>query len=74
MILVIHRAKTSLDVCVVIALAVVAVAPGHPAAPYVDILGSIIVAAYLLWSGLRTATPHLAGMRGLIHGLRKPGS
>jgi divalent metal cation (Fe/Co/Zn/Cd) transporter len=53
------RAKTSVDVGVVGALAIVAVAPGSPAARYVDVLGSVIVAIYLLWSGLRTAGPHL---------------
>jgi Co/Zn/Cd efflux system component len=65
-----YRAKTSVDVGVVTALAVVAVAPGHPAARYVDILGSIIVATYLLWSGLRAAQPHLESLRG--HGEEEP--
>jgi len=40
---------------VVLALAAVALAPTHPATRYVDILGSLIVALYLLFSGLRTA-------------------
>lgn len=50
-----YRAKTLLDLCVVSALGAVAVAPTHPATRYVDLLGSVIVAGYLLWSGLRMA-------------------
>ncbi|NLY19023.1 MAG: cation transporter [Clostridiaceae bacterium] len=48
-----YRAKSFADVCVVIALATVAMAPGHPVTRYVDILGSIIITCYLLWSGLQ---------------------
>jgi divalent metal cation (Fe/Co/Zn/Cd) transporter len=55
-----YRAKTSVDLCVVAALAAVAIAPLHPATRYVDLLGSVIVAGYLLWSGLRTAQTHRA--------------
>ncbi len=69
-----YRAKTWLDLCVFIALAVVAVAPNHLATHYVDILGSLTVAGYLLWSGLQMAEPHLPGMWALTRGLRKPGS
>ncbi|KPL81654.1 cation transporter [Levilinea saccharolytica] len=50
-----YRAKASVDLCVVAALAAVALAPSHPATRYVDILGSVMVAGYLLWSGLRMA-------------------
>ncbi len=50
-----YRAKTLLDLCVVCALGAVAVAPAHPATRYVDLIGSVIVAGYLLWSGLRMA-------------------
>ncbi len=50
-----YRAKAIVDLCVVAALSAVAVAPYHPATRYIDILGSIAVAAYLLWSGVRTA-------------------
>ncbi|MCC6566816.1 MAG: cation transporter [Chloroflexi bacterium] len=49
-----YRAKTSLDLCVVIALTAVAIAPLHPATRYIDVLGSLIVAGYLLWSGFRS--------------------
>jgi divalent metal cation (Fe/Co/Zn/Cd) transporter len=58
-----YRAKASVDLTVVIALAAVAIAPAHPATPYIDILGSLAVAGYLLWSGLRTAQPQLAAPR-----------
>lgn len=56
-----YRAKASVDLCVVAALAAVAIAPAHPATRYVDLLGSGIVALYLLWSGLRTARKYLSG-------------
>jgi divalent metal cation (Fe/Co/Zn/Cd) transporter len=64
-----YRAKASVDLCVVTALAAVTVAPGHPATRYVDILGSITVAGYLLWSGLRMAQSHLGDVRRLFHRL-----
>lgn len=54
-----YRAKSLVDFCVVVALGTVAVAPFHPFTPYVDVLGSITVAGYLLWSGLRTARTHM---------------
>ncbi len=58
-----YRAKTSVDLCVVIALAAVAIAPEHPATRYVDILGSVIVAGYLLWNGVKAGQKHLRGER-----------
>lgn len=64
-----YRAKASVDLCVVSALAAVAIAPTHPATQYVDILGSVIVAAYLFWSGLRMARSHLGNFRGPIQRL-----
>lgn len=53
-----YRAKTTVDLCVTVALAAVAIAPDHPATRYVDLLGSVVVALYLLLSGLRTARKH----------------
>jgi divalent metal cation (Fe/Co/Zn/Cd) transporter len=53
-----YRAKASVDLCVVTALVAVAIAPAHPLTRYVDLLGSIVVAIYLLWSGLRTGQKH----------------
>ncbi|MGI6208835.1 MAG: cation transporter [Anaerolineae bacterium] len=56
-----YRAKAAVDLCVVAALAAVAIAPAHPATRQVDILGSVAVAGYLLWSGLRMVRSHLGG-------------
>jgi divalent metal cation (Fe/Co/Zn/Cd) transporter len=61
-----YRAKTSVDFCVVAALTAVAVAPNHPATRYVDILGSVVVAGYLLWSGLRMAQIQPAKLKELF--------
>ncbi len=47
-----YRAKSLVDACVTIALAVVAIAPGAPAARIVDLGGSVIVAAYLILNGI----------------------
>jgi divalent metal cation (Fe/Co/Zn/Cd) transporter len=69
-----YRAKTSVDLCVVAALAAVAIAPGHPVTRYIDLLGSVIIAFYLLWSGLRTAQKHTvlsARMQAMIHKTHK---
>jgi divalent metal cation (Fe/Co/Zn/Cd) transporter len=51
-----YRAKTLVDACVTVALAFVALAPGEPAARYVDLAGSIIVAAYLIINGVTTVS------------------
>ena len=66
-----YRAKAIVDLCVVAALAAVAIGPTHPATPYVDILGSIVVAGYLLWNGVRLAQSHLGNVRGLVQRLRR---
>lgn len=50
-----YRAKATVDLCVALALTAVAIAPTHPATRYVDALGSILVAGYLLSSGLDMA-------------------
>lgn len=49
-----YNAKAFVDLCVLVALAAVAIGPAHPATRYVDILGSVAVAFYLLWSVVRT--------------------
>lgn len=46
-----YRAKSFVDLGVVIALTSVAVAPNHPATRYIDASGCVIVAFYLLYSG-----------------------
>lgn len=59
-----YRAKAFVDLCVLLALAAVAIDAGHPATRYVDVLGSVAVALYLLWSGVRAAvTASAAGDR-----------
>ncbi len=50
-----YRAKSMVDVAVIVALTSVAIDPTHPATQYIDITGSLAVAFYLLWSGLRAA-------------------
>jgi divalent metal cation (Fe/Co/Zn/Cd) transporter len=59
-----YRAKAFVDICVITALSAVAINPLHPATRYIDVLGSVAVAVYLLWSSLRTfqrtGAPHLA--------------
>ncbi len=49
-----YRAKAFVDFCVIIALCSIAVAPTLPATRYIDALGSLAVAGYLIWSGVRT--------------------
>ena len=49
-----YRAKTFVDGCVTIALLTVAIAPATQAAVWLDFVGSIIVAAYLAWCGVKT--------------------
>jgi divalent metal cation (Fe/Co/Zn/Cd) transporter len=52
-----YRAKAFVDLCVIAGLSAVAVAPMHPATRAVDLLGSVAVAFYLLWSSYRTYRP-----------------
>ena len=47
-----YRTKASVDLCVTVALAAALIAPAHPITKYIDALGSIAVAAYLLASGI----------------------
>lgn len=54
-----YRAKAWVDLCVVIALTAVTIAPDHPATRYIDIVGSITVAIYLLYSGWSTFNPSI---------------
>ena len=50
-----YRSKAAVDVSVIVALATVAVAPGHPVAGAVDTAGSLAVAVYLLVASVKTA-------------------
>jgi len=49
-----YRAKTLVDGCVTIALLSVVIAPGSPVSYWLDFIGSLIVAVYLIWCGVRT--------------------
>lgn len=49
-----YRAKAFVDLCVIAALAAVAVDPTHVATRYVDLLGSFAVTLYLMWSAWQT--------------------
>jgi len=49
-----YRAKTLVDISVTLALSSVLIAPQSPLAHYLDIAGSLVVAVYLIWCGLRT--------------------
>lgn len=54
-----YRAKSLVDGCVTIALMSVAIAPELPLSGWLDTVGSIIVALYLLWCGIRTISEAL---------------
>jgi divalent metal cation (Fe/Co/Zn/Cd) transporter len=69
-----YLAKAGVDLAVLAALTTVALAPSRSATRYFDLVGSAVVAVYLLWSGLRTARPHVPGGKGLRSRLRKPDS
>lgn len=58
-----YQAKSLVDACITIALTVVAVAPTSPVARYVDLGGSIVVAAYLVMNGVVT----IRGSRMVTH-------
>jgi len=48
-----YRAKAAVDLCVIVALLCIAIAPSAPLTRYVDVIGSIAVASYLVWSAFR---------------------
>ena len=49
-----YRAKSLVDACVTIALLSVAVAPASQISVWLDFFGSMIVALYLIWCGVKT--------------------
>lgn len=49
-----YRAKSLVDGCVTVALLSVAAAPGSQISAWLDFIGSIIVALYLIWCGVQT--------------------
>lgn len=49
-----YRAKSLVDICVTTALLTVALLPGSTISFYFDMIGSVIVEIYLIWSGIKT--------------------
>ena len=49
-----YRAKTLVDGCVTTALLSVVIAPASQISLWLDFIGSIIVAVYLIWCGIKT--------------------
>ncbi len=49
-----YRAKSLVDTCVTIALLSVVIMPDSPVSYYLDMVGSAIVAVYLVWCGIKT--------------------
>lgn len=49
-----YRAKSLVDSCVTIALLSVVIAPGSQASVWLDFIGSVVVAVYLIWCGIQT--------------------
>lgn len=49
-----YRAKSLVDTCVTVALLSVAIAPGSQVSYYLDTIGSIVVAVYLVHCGIKT--------------------
>lgn len=56
-----YRAKSLVDACVTIALLSVAIAPTSPASIWLDFIGSLIVAVYLIYCGFQTIGEALQG-------------
>ena len=49
-----YRAKSLVDGCVTVALLSVLILPGSPISNRLDFLGSLTVAVYLIWCGIKT--------------------
>lgn len=49
-----YRAKSLVDICVTIALLSVLLLPQSMVSYYIDMVGSVIVAIYLVWCGVKT--------------------
>jgi Co/Zn/Cd efflux system component len=61
-----YSAKALVDLCVIAALTMVALDPLHPCTRPVDVSGSVAIAIYLLWSGVRTLRSAPAGRSATI--------
>ncbi len=55
-----YRAKTIVDICVISALASVALLPSRSSTRYVDLAGTVAVSVYLIWSSVRSGRNVLA--------------
>lgn len=55
-----YRAKSLVDTCVTLALLSVVFMPGTVFSYYVDKIGSVIVATYLIWCGVDTIREHVS--------------
>lgn len=49
-----YRAKSLVDSCVSIALLSVVLFPASEVSYYLDLIGSVVVAVYLIWCGVKT--------------------
>lgn len=56
-----YRAKSLVDGCVTVALLSVALFPASKASFYLDFIGSVIVALYLVWCGVKTIAERIKG-------------
>lgn len=62
-----YRAKSLVDSCVSIALLSVALFPTSPVSYYLDFIGSVIVAAYLVWCGIKTIRERMGENKETSH-------
>lgn len=58
-----YRAKSLVDGCVTIALLSVAIAPESVFSYYLDMIGSVIVAVYLIFCGIQTIRERMEGVK-----------
>ncbi len=58
-----YRAKSLVDSCVTIALLAVLIAPKEPVTYYIDLVGSVIVAVYLVLCGIQTIREKVVGAK-----------
>ena len=56
-----YRAKALVDSCVTLALLSVLILPNSPVSAWLDFVGSLIVAAYLVWCGVQTIREAVKG-------------
>ncbi|MBO4838508.1 MAG: cation transporter [Lachnospiraceae bacterium] len=56
-----YGAKSAVDICVTAALAAVLLFPGTRAADLIDRVGSVLVAGYMVWCGIRTIREQRTG-------------